>query len=491
MFTAFGCTDMTFIFNFYYQSMCPAFNIDIQKSEQIFRKQKPKTVPISVNMKFEKNIFPAEWESDSDEYDEFGDIIERKSYNVRPEVEDFQLTLINACTTNNVPEITRALNSGTVNINSYLNNNWTVLMNAAFYGSLDAVIYLLQNGADPLIEYDCHNVIMCVCNCSRISNELDLLNCLKHLANVDGIDINSKDRTGLTALMYACSNGWLKLVEFLVDHGADIEMKDNQSGETALFFAVRNNHVNIVKFLLSKGADKDVTDKKCQTVFRIAENKNMVDILNLLNSDYKNAQLEVYYSEEEHPYWDEVMTELENGFSKDIKSFLEVLSMDIYTDQLISNNITFKNLLSGNNDQFVNMGITLSPHRKLLATALKCFHTWNWSNYSLDIKKNDMNVERIAQILGMIVRQLHILDASIKYLGTHSYGLDQQKGQEAINYLKRIRILENKIFKILDQKIRMGQVDYTGYKKRNRNIKKNLDKLFAGTAVILLLLRIF
>jgi len=441
-------------------------------------------------MKFEKNIVPAGWESD--EYDEFGDLIEQKSYHVEPEVEDLQLTLITACTTNNVSEITRVLKSGTVNINSYLHNSWTALMHAAFNGSLDAVTYLLQNGADPLLEYDCHNVIMCVCNCTRISNELDLLNCLKLLANFDSIDINSKDRTGLTALMYACSNGWLKLVEFLVDHGADIELKDHQSGETALFFAVRINHVNIVKYLLSKGADKNATDKKCQTVHRIAENKNMVDILNLLSMDYKNAQPQVYYSGEEHNYWNEVMTELENGFSKDIKSFLETLSMEIYADHLVSSDITFKSLLTGSNDQFVNMGITLSPHRKLLATALKCFHMWSWSYHSLDVKKYDMNAEGIAQTLGIIVRQLHVLDASIKYLGNNSYSLNQQKGQEAINLLKKIRTTEDKIFKILDQEVRMGQVDYTGYRKiRNQNIKSNIDNLFASATVLLVLLGIF
>jgi len=441
-------------------------------------------------MKFEKIIVPAGWESD--EYDEFGDIIEQKSYHEKPEVEDFHSTLITACSTNNVSEITRVLKSGTVNINSYLHDSWTALMHAAFNGSLDAITYLLQNGADPLLEYDCHNVIMCVCNCTRISNELNLLNCLRLLANFESIDINSKDRTGLTALMYACSNGWLKLVEFLVDHGADIELKDHLSGETALFFAVRANHVNIVKYLLSKGADKDATDKKFQTVHRIAENKNMVDILNLLSMDNKNVQLEAYYSGEEHTYWNEVMSELENGFSKDIKSFLEILSMGIYVDHLVSNNVTFKSLLTGNNDQFVNMGIALSPHRKLLATALKLFHTWSWSYYSVDINKCDMNAEGIAQTLGIIVRQLHILDASIKYLGNNSYSLDQQKGREAINLLKKIKTTEDKIFKILDQEVRMGRVDYTGYSNiRNQNIKTKIDNLFASAAVLLVLLRIF
>lgn len=43
MFTAFGCIDMTFIFNFYHQNMCPTFNINIQKSERALRKHKLKT----------------------------------------------------------------------------------------------------------------------------------------------------------------------------------------------------------------------------------------------------------------------------------------------------------------------------------------------------------------------------------------------------------------------------------------------------------------
>jgi len=43
MFTAFGCTDTTFILNFYYQCLCPVVNKNIKKSERIFRKQKTKT----------------------------------------------------------------------------------------------------------------------------------------------------------------------------------------------------------------------------------------------------------------------------------------------------------------------------------------------------------------------------------------------------------------------------------------------------------------
>lgn len=439
-------------------------------------------------MKTKQNIIPAGLESD-EEFDEYGDCIEKTKFNIIPIKEDFQLTLKNACLRNNVPEIIRALKSGSVDINSHLFDGWTCLMYAAFHGSLDAVTYLLQNGADPLIEYDAHNIVMCVCNCSTyVSNEIDLLKCLKLVSNFDKIDINCKDRYGMTALMYACTNGYLKIIEYLVDNGADIEIKDNQNDETVLFFAVRNNHVDIVKYLLSLGANSSVTDKKKQTVHRIAENKNMTDILKLLNVDL-NTQLDVYYSTE-HTYWDEVMAEMENGFSKDIKLFLENLSIDHYAMTFKSNNVTFKHLLSGTTDKFIDMGIELLPHRKLLVSALKTFHMWTWSNRSLDIKKYEMNADSIAQYLAIIVRQLHILDASIIYLGKQSHSLDPEKGQRALHYLMIIKATENEIFKILDKQVRIGQVDYIGpHKLKVQSTKSNIkDNLFFTTVVLLTLL---
>lgn len=438
-----------------------------------------------------KNVMPAGFESD-EEFDVFGNYTEKQKHHVKPQIENFHEILKNACITNNVPEIVRALNSGSININSYLcNYNWTALMYAAFNGSFDALKYLLQNGADPLIQYNCHNVIMCVCNCQIPSDETDLLNCLKLLTNFDSININIKDRDGMSALMYACSNGWLKLVEFLIDCGADIEMKDNQNHETALFFAVRYNRIDVVKLLLSCNANKDVANKNGHTVHIIAENKNMVDVLNLLNSEH-DKQLEVYYTEE-YTYWDKVMAEVENGFNNDVQLFLKTLSMEMYIDYFNLNKITFKSLLNGNKDQSVQTGIILTPHRLLLATALKCFQTQHWSNHSLGFIKNKMNAEHLVKIMIAIVRQLNILDASIMYLETYNHSLNPQKGQEALKYLMHIRATEGQIFKILEKKIKIGQVDYIGHHKlRNQNIKISLtDKVFVTSVVTLVLLRVF
>lgn len=438
-----------------------------------------------------QRIIPAGFESD-DEYDDYGNYIEKQTFPLASQVEDFHIILQNACIQNNVPEIERALNSGSVDVNSYLSDSWTALMYAAFNGSFDAVKYLLQNGADPLINYDSHNVVMCVCDCKKVCNEIDLLHCLKLVANFDSIDINVKNRAGVSALMYACSSGWQKIVEFLIDHGADIELKDNENGATPLFFAVRFNRVNVVKFLLSHNANKDIINKRGETVFTIAESKNMVDILCLLDSNY-NTQSEVYYSEE-CTYWDKVKAEIENGYPNDVQEFLETLSMENYLAYFNSNNITFKKLLTGNNNPTVKMGILLTPHRIILASALKYFHTLSWSDRSLAIDKYKMNAENIAQTLATIVRQLHILDASIMYLETYSDNLDPQKYQEARAYLKNIRGTSDSIFNVLEKKTKISSADYMGSRKLKSRIKKrSLDalKVFAVSVVIVILWRKF
>lgn len=436
------------------------------------------------------NIAPAGFESE-EEYDDFGYLNKKKNYNVKPQVENFKFTLEQACIADDVPRIAHALESGSLDINCYLQNNWTPLFYAAFYGSFNALTYLLQNGADPTIQFDYHNVVMCICNVKSIScNELILLKSLKLLLSIDKIDINAKNTTGMTALMFACKNGLLKLVEYLVDHGADLELKENQNGETALFFAVRSNQVEIVKFLLSRGADKYATDKRHQTIHRIMENKNFVDIITLLDENVEYAQQEENILKD-YSCWNKVMTELENGFSLDVVSFLNTLSLKIYASTLQSNKTTFKQLLTGNRNNFANMGIVLTPHQKLLATALKCFHVRPWSPYSLGIKKNEINAETVAHALASITRQLHVLDASLIYLGAQNNRIDQRKGQNAMNNLLKIKITREKIMQLLENKVKISKSDYIGPCMFKIKQKKNInDILFAATAIVLVLLRV-
>ncbi len=62
------------------------------------------------------------------------------------------------------------------------------------------------------------------------------------------MDVDYLDRTGSTALMYAAYAGHQDIVEFLVNNGANIAIK-NLKGGTAARYAAYAGHRAIVDFL--------------------------------------------------------------------------------------------------------------------------------------------------------------------------------------------------------------------------------------------------
>ena len=78
-----------------------------------------------------------------------------------------------------------------------------------------------------------------------------------------GADVNQKDFSGLTPLMNASINGYVKLAIELINHNADVnarelDSRDNISADS-LFYAVNaNNSLELVKVLLNSGANPNI-----------------------------------------------------------------------------------------------------------------------------------------------------------------------------------------------------------------------------------------
>ena len=96
-----------------------------------------------------------------------------------------------------------------------------------------------------------------------------------------GVNVNTKDKYGTTALINATDNGKIKVVEVLLKHGADIDAKDN-SGETALMKAVFWDNTDIARLLLEYGADVDAKDNNGETALMKAVLWDNTDIPRLL-----------------------------------------------------------------------------------------------------------------------------------------------------------------------------------------------------------------
>lgn len=70
-----------------------------------------------------------------------------------------------------------------------------------------------------------------------------------------GVDVNTKFRYGATALSYACDRGHVEVVKVLLEHGADVNVKDTFYNATPLSWAAFKGHIEVIRLLLSKGAE--------------------------------------------------------------------------------------------------------------------------------------------------------------------------------------------------------------------------------------------
>ena len=97
-----------------------------------------------------------------------------------------------------------------------------------------------------------------------------------------GVDADTKDQIGHTALMIAAKKGHIKIAQILLSYDADVNMKGVMSGMTALIWAAMRGHENIVKVLLAEDADVEIKNRRGISAISIAKSKKYHSIVQLL-----------------------------------------------------------------------------------------------------------------------------------------------------------------------------------------------------------------
>ena len=97
-----------------------------------------------------------------------------------------------------------------------------------------------------------------------------------------GVDVNTTDHDGFTALMFAARYGHRATVEVLLASGADVDMKSKLFGYTALMSAIVSGKVMVAKVLLDQSADVNARDDDGVTALTFAEELNDAVIIKLL-----------------------------------------------------------------------------------------------------------------------------------------------------------------------------------------------------------------
>ena len=112
----------------------------------------------------------------------------------------------------------------------------------------------MKHNCEGLHEPSCPTRLLCVCM-GEASTETDALVAFIEEEEKGVLDVNavSPDWRRQTALHWSIERGWLRLVEMLLDRGADVD-KSSYCGRTPLFLSCQNGHLKLALLLAERGA---------------------------------------------------------------------------------------------------------------------------------------------------------------------------------------------------------------------------------------------
>ena len=85
---------------------------------------------------------------------------------------------------------------------------------------------------------------------------------------------------GNSPLCNAILRGDMATVKKFIEYGTDVNEMSN--GLTPLMFAARYNKLEILKYLIEKGADKQIKDERGNTALKYAENSKSLEAIEFL-----------------------------------------------------------------------------------------------------------------------------------------------------------------------------------------------------------------
>ena len=115
---------------------------------------------------------------------------------------------------------------------------------------------------------------------------------VQYLVEKKAVNVN---KSGWTPLHYACTNGHLKMAEFLIDKGAKVDSL-SPYGSTPLMMAVRSGNIDLVLLLLQRGADIRVRNERDYTAIDVADMFNQTEIRDGLMARWKKLYKADYVS---------------------------------------------------------------------------------------------------------------------------------------------------------------------------------------------------
>ncbi|KAK0162338.1 hypothetical protein PV327_008683 [Microctonus hyperodae] len=222
------------------------------------------------------------------------------------------LTALHQCCIDDNEEMMKILVEFGANVNAEDSEKWTPLHAAATCGHLHLVRYLIAAGANLLAVNADGNMPYDICedektlDCiegemasrgvtqelideTRASTERQMLHDLQRLAAL-GEDLEYKDHQGATPLHISAANGYLRVVEYLLDQHVSTDVEDNDKWQP-VHAAACWGHLEVLELLVQNGADLNAKNKHDETPADICEDPEIRERIVELKTEQESKKL--------------------------------------------------------------------------------------------------------------------------------------------------------------------------------------------------------
>ncbi|CAD6204049.1 GSCOCG00009864001-RA-CDS [Cotesia congregata] len=222
------------------------------------------------------------------------------------------LTALHQCCIDDNEEMMKLLVEFGANVNAEDSEKWTPLHAAATCGHLHLVRYLIASGANLLAVNADGNMPYDICedertlDCiegemasrgvtqelideTRASTEVQMLQDLQKAVAL-GQDLEYKDHQGATPLHIAAANGYLRVVEYLLDQHVSTDVEDNDKWQP-VHAAACWGHLEVLELLVQNGADLNAKNKHDETPADICEDPEIRERIVELKTEQESKKL--------------------------------------------------------------------------------------------------------------------------------------------------------------------------------------------------------
>ncbi|XP_017843488.2 protein phosphatase 1 regulatory subunit 16A isoform X2 [Drosophila busckii] len=222
------------------------------------------------------------------------------------------LTALHQCCIDNNVEMLRLLLDYGANVDAQDSDKWTPLHAAATCGHLELVRILIRHNANLLAVNTDGNMPYDLCDDentldfiegemaqrgvtqelideTRSSTERAMLRELTEVARIGG-DLEEPDYQGATPLHIASANGYVRVVEFLLEQHVNVDAMDKDLW-TPVHAAACWGHLEVLEMLAQCGADLNVRNKDDETPSDICEDPEIRERIEQLKTEQESKRL--------------------------------------------------------------------------------------------------------------------------------------------------------------------------------------------------------